>query len=155
VKDPNKEFFRLDDWQIETYEKVIVPTREIQRHFDGYSHVGMDPTVCPPIEIPPGFFEKNLVIRYGFNDYDPSCVNINPLSPSLHAVDIKSADYKFMLNDIPMFWKPFIKRIEISTTIDHPKMLDARNQYYKEVSSPFFSGKKMEIPESWIENHLI
>jgi hypothetical protein len=155
VTDPDKIMFRMDDWQIDGYTKIFIPTKEISKHFDGYSHVNIDPNVCPPLEIPPGFFEKNVTIRYGFDDYDPECVNINPLSTNLHAIDPNGADYKFCLNDIPIFWRPFIKRIVIATELDSQKMFKARNQHYIDLSSPVFFGKKIEIPQVWIENHLV
>lgn len=130
--------------------KVYGPTKELCRHFDGYNHVNADPGVIPPIAIPPGFFEGNMIIKYGFNDRDPSCININPLKP-LVTVDPNGTDYKFTLEDIPLFWRPRIKQVIVADNIDHTAMTSARNQYYLQM------GKAMQstIPDSWFVNHLL
>lgn len=151
----SREVYRLDGWQIEWYSKIYAPTKEIGRHFDGYNHVNMDPNICPPLEVPPGFFEKEMIIRYGFDDYDPKCVNINPKSKNLHTVDQTGADYKFTLDDIPAFWKPYIKDVIISPNVDHNELARFRDQYFLELSSPTFWGGKLNIPQQWIKQHLL
>lgn len=130
--------------------KVYSPTKELCRHFDGYNHVGANPGVIPPISIPPGFFESNMVIRYGFDERDPNCVNINPLK-QLVTVDKFGTDYKMCLEDIPLFWKSRIKEIIIAKNIDHHAMKRARNIHYLNM------GKAMDsrIPDTWFQNHLI
>jgi len=47
-----------------------VPTKEQFRHFDGYAHVGIGADYAPPLEIPPGFFEQSITIKYGFDEND-------------------------------------------------------------------------------------
>lgn len=153
-KNLDREVYRLDGWQVEWYSKIYAPTKEIARHFDGYNHVAMDPNVCPPLDIPTGFFDKNVTIRYGFKDRDPNCININPTSKNLFSIDPTGADYKFLLDDIPAFWKPYVKHIEIAENIDNSLFVAARNQHYRDLSSPIFFGQRIPIPESWIKNHL-
>jgi hypothetical protein len=149
--DPNKFVFRLDGWEYtDYYEKWYVPTKELNRHYDGYHHAGIDPNKCSPLEIPKGFFEKNMTIRYGFDDLDPDCVNINPLSTNLRIVDDAAADFKYVLEDIPAFWKPYIKNIEIADNIDHNVMALARDNYFVTQSSAC-----VNVPIEWIQNHLL
>lgn len=150
--DPTRTIFRLDGWYEDWYEKIIAPTKEIGRHYDGYNRTMISPNLCPPIDIPIGFFEKEIVIRYGFADRDPHCVNINPLSENLFVTDKNGADYKFTLDDIPAFWKPFIKHIEISTDVNHTIMANARDRHYIKMG---FSHPTLEIPSAWVRNHLI
>lgn len=56
-------------WTAEGLEHIYVPLRELFRHYDGYGHVGMDPTICPPLERtrPPQTYTSNqqptLLIR--------------------------------------------------------------------------------------------
>lgn len=152
---PTREVYRMDGWQSEWYSKIYGPTKEIGRHFDGYNHVRMDPNVCPPIDIPHGFFEKEVIIKYGFDEYDPNCVNINPLTKNLHVLDPNGTDYKFTLEDIPAFWKPYIKEILISPNLNHHEMSKARDLYFKELICTTHNGEKINIPEKWIEKHLI
>ena len=154
-KDPNREVYRMDgfEWE-EFYSNIYAPTKEISRHFDGYPHVAMNPNVCPPLDIPVGFFDKNITIRYGFNDRDPNCVNINPLSQNLYFVDVNGSDYKFTLDDIPLFWKPYIKKIEIADNIDHDQLTAARNKHFSELSSAAHNGIQIPVPEDWVKKHL-
>ena len=35
---------------------------------------------CPSIDIPVGYFDKKIKIRYGYNDRKEDWVNINPLN---------------------------------------------------------------------------
>lgn len=154
-KNPDREVYRLDgfEWE-EYYSNIYMATKEISRHYDGYTHVGMDPNVCPPLDIPVGFFEKQIIIRYGFPDRDPTCVNINPLSVNLYSTDIQGADYKFNLDDIPMFWRPYIKHIEIADDIDNEQLTIARNKHYLELSSATHLATHVPIPENWVNSHL-
>ena len=135
----------------EIYTKVIVPTVELGRHYDGYGFNEVDHRVCPSLVIPPGFFEKNIVIRYGFDDRDPNCVNINPLS-NLFIIDpINGTDFKFTLDDIPLFWKSRIKEIQIADNIDHAAMIAARNHYYMQEGKAQFQG----ISDIVFSNHML
>jgi hypothetical protein len=127
--DENALVFRLEDWNRHGTPPNIVNavTKEQFIHFDGYSHVKIGPEVSPPIEIPPGFFEGEMVIRYGFNDRDPNCVNINPAS-ELYTVDaINGADYKFTLDDIPAFWRSRIKEVRVAEGVDHKLLAHKRD----------------------------
>ncbi len=45
--------------------RFIIPLKEICRHFDGYGHSQITNNQCPSLDIPPGFFEHNMKIRYG------------------------------------------------------------------------------------------
>lgn len=154
--------FRTDHWGLEyPTNTMYCPTKEVFRHFDGYDHVNMDATVVAPLEIPIGFFERKIRIRYGFNDIDPTAVNINPLLPLKTQDAVNGVDYKFTLEDIPLFWKPFIESIEVADGIDHLALKQARDQHYLDVLnarheshhgtfSPDIPG-----PQHWMKNHLI
>lgn len=120
-----------------------VPIKEMSRHFDGYSHVRVNLSVMPPLDIPKGFFEKSIVIHYGFDDRDNNCVNINPLSPSCYTIDKNSADYKIALDEIPLFWKNKIKEIVINPDVDEKKLIEARNRNIAERINVDFDGKKL------------
>lgn len=139
---------------------IYQPLKELFRHFDGYSHVGIGGDVCGPLEIPVGFFERNIQIRYGFDDYDPACVNINPTRP-LRTISEAGVDYNFMLEDIPAFWKPFIKNIEVAQDIDPEKMRHARNENYRAMTQTNFSNtygvfndESSPVPQNWVKQLL-
>lgn len=82
---------------------VLVPKREMCRHFDGYdrnSHMKQRINQCPPLFIPDGFFENSMKISFGqkISDY----LNIDPCNPNYSCVSLDGTDYK---NPIPLFWK--------------------------------------------------
>lgn len=153
--DDQREVFRMDGWKNEWYENIFVPTRELARHFDGYSHVNMDGNICPPLDIPPGFFEKNIIINYGYTEQDPNCVNINPLINNLKYNDPKGVDYKWVLDDLPEFWRPYIKEINISNDLDHDQAKLARNFYMYQLMTADHYGMKVDLPPEWVINHYI
>ena len=152
---PNKTFFRIEDFSTFWPQQLYMPTKEQSRHYDGYTHVSMDLNLCPPIEIPYGFFEKNIVIRYGFNDRYPNCVNINPTINNLYSVDVNGTDYKWILDDIPLFWKPYITDIQMAPNIDHQAMMLARNQHLLKMSRAPVWGHSAPIPQEWIQSHML
>ena len=149
---PRPPYFRLDCVHLAPgASKVYTPTKEVVRHFDGYWLNGKTSKECPPIIIPPGFFEGEMIIRYGFPDRDNACVNINPLS-NLFIIDpINGTDFKFTLDDIPLFWKSRIKEIQIADNIDHAAMIAARNHYYMQEGKAQFQG----ISDIVFSNHML
>lgn len=107
-------------------QRIIIPYREIARHYDGYFYHGITNNQAPSIDIPIGFFENNIKIRYGYDDRKDSWVNINPKSEYYYAYDKSGADYKFTLEEIPLFWKDRISEIDINPNIDKEELLQYR-----------------------------
>jgi hypothetical protein len=118
----------------------IVPYKELFRHFDGYYHQFISCNHCPSLDIPPGFFEDNIKIRYGYDDYKEGWVNINPKNPNYYAHDKSGTDYKFTLQDLPLVWQSRISVIDSNPSINEEEMIQYRlkaalemiynNQYY-------------------------
>jgi len=104
-------------------QTMITPYKELFRHFDGYMHQRISNNVCPSLEIPDGFFESKIKIRYGYEDRKDSWVNLNPKSENYFAFDISGADYKFTIEDIPIFWKDRISEIDINKNLDEEEMI--------------------------------
>lgn len=144
-------FFMMDNFYAWPAPSIVyAPTKELCRHYDGYNIQGANPGVIPPIAIPPGFFEGNMIIKYGFDDRDSDCVNVNPLK-NLMTVDHFGTDYKFTLEDIPLFWRSRIKEIIVADNVDHTAMIAARNEHYIQMGRAFHP----HIPIDWFTNHLI
>jgi hypothetical protein len=80
MKNRNMTFYRTEDWNSVGLPtcKMYCPTKEQFRHYDGYGHVQIGADVCPPLEIPSGFFEKSMIVKYGYDQRQEGCVNINP-----------------------------------------------------------------------------
>jgi len=122
--------------------KIIVPLKELCRHFDGYQHVQpiIDNNQCPAIDIPIGFFENDIKIRYGYDDYIEGWTNINPKNNNYYAYNTSGTDYKFTLNDLPLVWKDKISVIDSNVKIDDEEMIAYRiKSIFDMVStSPYF-----------------
>lgn len=163
IQNPSAYVYRTEDWNnyaIET-NKLYVPTKEQFRHYDGYVHVGVGPDVCPPLEIPPGFF-TGMTVRYGFNERNDGCVNINPRAENLYTVDpVKGTDCKYTLDTLPNFWQDYIKEIVIADDVDDIEMKKAHdinllqmtriNINWWHVGATF--NDTNWPPAKWINNH--
>lgn len=106
-------------------QDIIVPLKEQFRHFDGYTHQLIDNNTCPSISIPPGFFDHNIRIRYGYTDRKEGWVNLNP-TLNYFAFDITGADDRITLDDIPLFWKDRIAEIDVNPSLHQDDMIQHR-----------------------------
>jgi hypothetical protein len=144
IKLPRPDFFGIGLAEIKPvpYHKVIIPLKELCRHYDGYQHVQpvINNNQCPSITIPLGFFENDIKIRYGYNDYKEGWTNINPKNNNYYAYDITGTDYKFTLNDLPLIWKDKISVIDSNANIDDDEMLQHRLKAVFDMvsTSPYF-----------------
>ena len=105
----------------------IIPYREMVRHFDGYSHVGLDINACPPLFIPEGFFQKDIKVLYCAAQRKSRYVHINPTITNYSTVDPKGVDLRCCLEDLPLFWKPRIVTIEVANEIDRDLLFKHRD----------------------------
>jgi len=122
---------------------LILPKKRICEHFDGYgnlnSRVGFEvDTVVPPLFLPPGFFEKDVKIAYGYEDYREGWVNVNPLKGKYAFQDsANGTDMKIRLEDLPMFWKERISKIDINPDADRQKLDLAGKRNLALLSNPW------------------
>jgi hypothetical protein len=127
---PRPDFFGIGLAEIKPVpiHETISPIKELCRHFDGYQHIKPPITnnQCPAIDIPPGFFENDIKIRFGYDDYKEGWVNINPKNPNYYAYDKSGTDYKFMLEDLPLVWKSRISFIDSNNNLDLEELLQYR-----------------------------
>jgi hypothetical protein len=126
--------------------KLIVPLKEICRHFDGYQHIQpiIDNNQCPAIDIPAGFFENNIKIRYGYDDYKEGWTNINPKNEYYYAYNKTGTDYKFTLFDLPLIWKDKVSVVDSNPNIDEEEMLQSR---LKSIFDMIYTSPYFEIDE--------
>jgi len=123
---------RLDDLfgKVELPQQyIIIPKIELCRHFDGYYHtmfvrpqiglLAINAEKIPPLFIPFNFFEKKVVIKYGYREYFPGFTNINPSATSYIFEDFQYSDpnktytdIKIDIKEIPFFWEDYIERID-------------------------------------------
>lgn len=129
---------------IDTREQImILPKKRICEHFDGYGNlskiVGFDVNeLVPPLFIPPGFFENDIRITFGYNEYREGWVNINPLKKKYSFSDPKNGtDLKIGLSDLPLFWKVRITKIDINPSIDFKELEHIGNENARRLASPW------------------
>lgn len=106
-------------------QKIIIPLKEQFRHFDGYMHQRIGNDVCPILFIPDGFFESNIKIRFGYNDYKEGWINLNP-KKLYFASDKSGSDDKILPVDIPLFWRDKIIELDVNSNIDEEEMIQYR-----------------------------
>jgi len=141
-------------------QKLIIPFKELFRHFDGYYHQYITNNQCPSIDIPPGFFKNDVKIRYGYDDYKEGWVNINPKNPNYYAHDKSGTDYKFTLQDLPLVWKNRISVIDSNPEINEEEMLQYRLKsvlemiYTNEHYNPYIDKElEVKILNKYLENY--
>lgn len=108
----------------------FLPPRELARHFDGYSHL-FNIAECPPLSIPPGFWEGKLRIRFGYDTPQDGWVLVNPTAPHYRAAHPEGAEIKGLLEDLPLFWKSRIAEIDLAPELDYRALQEARNGAYE------------------------
>lgn len=130
------------------YHYCFVPLRELCRHYDGYGHVNIDSHKCPALVIPPYFFSNSMQIRWNYPDYYENWVNINPTKENYSAVDRNGTDYKWVPEDIPLFWLGRIQTemYNVVNNIDDKLFYDCRNQAVKKIA-----GSSMNLFERNLE----
>jgi hypothetical protein len=145
-----------------------IPLKELCRHYESYHHSKSPFSICPPLFIPYGFFENEIIIKYCNKTYDGKYVNIHPFKKfrinnkfgytnknELHLL----TDMNCLLQDIPLFWASHIKKIIIDEHIDEKILKDKRNENFYEVmnmplvtaltDNKIMSKDNNNYPEDW------
>ena len=151
----------LDQYGLKISHNVYSPTKELVRHYDGYSHVGLGcVNIAPPLFIPPGFFEGEMNIRIGFTERKNDWTNFNPMSEWLYSADPNGADYRWVEEDIPLFWQSRIKSIATNSEVSQEQLYQARNRALLAMTripmNPYgFQFGTEGHPETWFQKHFI
>lgn len=141
-------------WQCQPYD-CFIPKREMCVHFDGYSHVMEIFPHISPLSIPPGFFQNEIKIRIGYETRRDDCVLLNP-SFDYRFLNPNGTDYKWVLEDIPLFWLERISDIDIAPGYNYEYAVRQRNQarldYMSAHSFHPDVGNRL-FHQHWIEAH--
>ncbi len=141
---------------------VYAPTRELVRHYEGYSHVGSYvANVSPPLFVPPGFFEGDMHIRIGYVDRRDDYTNFNPISEWLYNFNPAGTDYRWLSEDIPLFWQDRIENVEFAPEFNKELMYQARDAAF--LAATRVPMKCFDIifthenpaPKEWFTKHLL
>jgi hypothetical protein len=107
---------------------MVVSKHTMADHYDGYTHhrkpcCHLSYPEYPPLFIPPGFFEGDIRVAYGFDRPREGWVNVNPAAESYSFQDASSGtDLKMSLEEIPAFWKARISAIEANPSADSAEL---------------------------------
>jgi len=151
---PDKRIIRSEDIRylyLTSDQLMIIPKEEICAHFDGFTHTqGTNHEIAdyqiPPLFIPKGFFESNIKIRYGYDDYRDDWVNINPMKKAYIFENKNGVDLKTELDKLPSFWSNRISELDINKNIDQISLQQAIKRNDQVVIKPWkFLNKKMTI----------
>lgn len=134
-------------------EQILIwPKEELCRHYDSAFHrvrTGQtkDPWIQQPLFIPDGFFEKNIRIRYGYDDNQDGFVSINPLFNSTCTSKLGYPELNILLEDLPLFWKGRIS--EVDTNIEMRDKFDDLEKenlpYYRYNKNPWADHSKYQM----------
>ena len=139
-------------------QNIIIPYKEQLRHFDGYMHQRIGNDICPSLSIPDGFFEDEIKIRYGYDDYKDGWVNINPKNPYYYASNKNGTDDKITLEDLPLFWRGKISFIDSNPDINEEEMIQYKLQsrlqmvYSDERYNPYIDD---ELQQKVLDTYLL
>jgi hypothetical protein len=139
-------------------QKIIIPYKELARHFDGHFYQGITNDQVPSLDIPEGFFKNDIKIRYGYDDRKEGWVNINPKAEHYYAADKNGMDYKFTLKELPLFWKDKISVIDSNSNIDEEEMIQYRLKSILEMiytSAHIYPEKYHQYIEEELEEKIL
>jgi hypothetical protein len=145
---------------------VYAPTKELVRHYEGYSHVndGMAQTlenIVPPLYIPDGFFGTGIEIRIGYPDRDDTWINFNPAAEWLYNSKPTGTDYRWVREDIPLFWKDKVVWVNVNPNYDVQANYRARDTAFllsTHVPMKCFGFEfdfHTKPPTEWFQKHLL
>jgi hypothetical protein len=132
---------------------VITPKHEICRHYDGYMHtiyggriIYLSPEKVPPLFIPPGFFENNIKVSYGYDEYREGWVNINPLKNNYSFNDrLTGTDIMCTIEELPFFWQERISQVNINPNADLNHMSKISSEKKELLSNPWKYIPKLRV----------
>ncbi len=122
---------------------AVIPKKELCAHYDGEVFRTRDgwalsKDLVPPLFIPPSFFEGKIKIAFGYEDYRKGWVNINPAKENYsYSEKEDKTDLKISFEDIPLFWKKKIEKLDINPNRDEGKIEKALKERREEFKQPF------------------
>lgn len=111
---------------------VVIPYRELVRHFDGYSHAALNISIVPPLTVPAGFFDKDIrLAAYDFGGEGYGALRkkgytiIDPTAENYASTDENGVDLKVTTNEIPLFWRGRISELKVPGDYDPSRLIDS------------------------------
>lgn len=140
---------------------VYSPTRELIRHYDGYSHVGkLLGTIAPPLYVPEGFFSNNMQVRVGYPTRKDNWQNLYSAAERLYSIDPNGVEARWCVEDIPLFWKNRIGELDVNLDQDIHLLKQARDAAFLAMTRIPLKAHGHEFgtechPREYFQNHLL
>jgi hypothetical protein len=140
---------------------VYSPTRELIRHYDGYSHVGkLLGTIAPPLYVPPGFLDGKMQVRIGYPERKEGWTNLYAAAERLYSIDPHGVEARWCVEDIPLFWKPLISELDINQNQDEHQLKLARDAAFLAMTRIPLSAHGYNFnyechSKEWFTKHLL
>jgi hypothetical protein len=123
----NNLHFRAD-YMISPDTAMMMPKRELVRHYDAYAHHGLDINKVPILKIPDGFFEGEMRIAVGPGPVRPGWTRLDPTAPFDAAVSPEGPQIRGLSQDMPLFWRSRVVETESSLDETDAGVVAARNR---------------------------
>lgn len=160
----NDNIYRSDSlgWQygLKIPGTVYSPTRELIRHYDGYSHVGkLLSAIAPPLYVPHGFFDNNMKVRIGYPTRKEEWTNLYSAAERLYSIDPNGVEARWCIEDIPLFWKNHISELDVNLDQDIHLLKQARDAAFLAMTRIPLKAHGHEFgtechPQNYFKNHL-
>lgn len=140
---------------------VYSPTRELIRHYDGYSHVGkLLGAIAPPLYVPEGFFDQTMRVRIGYTDRVDGWTNLYSAAERLYSIDPNGVEARWVKEDIPLLWQEHIAELDINPDQDTELLKQARDAAFLAMTRIPLKAHGHEFgtechPTSWFQKHLL
>lgn len=140
---------------------VYSPTRELIRHYDGYSHVGkLLATIAPPLYVPIGFFDNNMQVRVGYPNRKDGYQNLYSAAERLYSIDPHGHEARWVVEDIPLFWRTHISELDVNIDQDIHLLKQARDAAFLAMTRIPLRAHGHEFgtecfPSSYFQKHLL
>lgn len=140
---------------------VYAPTRELVRHYDGYSHVGkLLGTIAPPLYVPEGFFTNNMQVRIGYPNRKEGWQNLYAAAERLYSIDPNGHEARWCVEDIPLFWRDYISELDVNLDQDIQLLKQARDAAFLAMTRIPLKAHGYEFgseghPRDWFSTQLL
>ena len=140
---------------------VYSPTRELIRHYDGYSHVGkLLGTIAPPLYVPEGFFDRTMKVSIGYPERKEGWQNLYAAAERLYSIDPNGAEARWTQADIPLFRRNYISKLDINPNQDTEILKQARDAAFLAMTRIPMTAHGHEFdtechPANWFQKQLL
>lgn len=131
---------------------IFMPVKVLCHHFDGYTFGSYeyDARDVPPLEIPDGFWDSNIIIDYCADNRVDGHTLVNPAMP-FKVREKCGADLRCMIEDLPLFWQKRISKINYFKANFNLKKARNRALYEAAAARRLETNRMLQKGVNWTE----